>query len=72
MRTNLNNWLVMSVFLLGLASNAAGQIATGPTEDVETVLAGADKVMCAGTAVIDETERWGKPHPTFFRYFPFI
>jgi len=35
-RTNLNNWLVMSVFLLGLAGNATGQIPTNSAEDFET------------------------------------
>ena len=34
LRTNLNNWLAMSVFLLGLASNVAVQIATDPTPAV--------------------------------------
>ena len=35
-RTNLRNWLAMSVFLLGLVTNVSGQISTDPTEDFET------------------------------------
>ena len=35
-RENLNNWLAMSVFLLGLASNANAQTIANSTEDFET------------------------------------
>ncbi|MHC4190065.1 MAG: glycoside hydrolase family 5 protein [Planctomycetota bacterium] len=36
LRTYLDNWLVMSVFLLGLVSNVTSQAAIGPAEDFET------------------------------------
>jgi len=35
-RKNLDNWLVMSILLLGLVGNASAQTITNATEDFET------------------------------------